>query len=253
MAKCQAECPEPGHGVSTKVEVRAPFSGLPRSGSDPTFGVPLLASGIQTAPGLNHRCPAGDPLGSPSSSLVSLRVEQDRGTPVVSPALWTPFVRCYLRKPGGLWTGSLCCPRLMPALGSGAFSEQQPRSPAHPQSAGIWAGGPLRVASHTPPPAGDIHPAQKARARRQTHSHGPPGFVCGAADPEAIWGAVVPAGRGPGLPLKVEEAAVAGRPHIWPGITFLSHSPQGVPCMPQPGTARMTRGQGGCLPPLPSP
>lgn len=165
---------------------------------------------------------------------------------MVSLALWTPFVRCYLRKPGGLWTGGLCCPSLMPALGSGAFSEQPPRSPAHPQSEGIWVGGPLRVASHTPPPAGDIHPAQKARGRRQTHSHGPPGFVCGAADPEAIWGAVVPAGRGPGLPLKVEEAAAAGRPHIWPGITFLSHSPQGVPCMPQPGTAR---GKGDvCLP-----
>lgn len=172
---------------------------------------------------------------------------------MVSLALWTPFFGCYLRKPGGLWTGGLCCPSLMPALGSGAFSEQPPRSPAHPQSGGIWVGGPLRVASHTPPPAGDIHPAQKARARRQTHSHWLPGFVCGAADPEAIWGAVVPAGRGPGLPLKVEEAAAAGRPHIWPGISFLSHSPQGVPCMPQPGTARMMRGQEGCLPPLPSP
>lgn len=145
---------------------------------------------------------------------------------MVSPALWTPFARCYLRESRGLWAGSLCCPRLMLALGSGAFSEQQqPRSPAHPQSAGIWAEARLRVASHTPPPAGTfIRHKRRVPGDKLIHT-GRRALCEGLVDPEAIWGAVVPAGRGPGLPLKVEEAAVAGRPHIWPGITFRLQPP----------------------------
>lgn len=60
-------------------------------------------------------------------------------------------------------------PRQCLGAGSAFFSRQRP--PPHRDRRGIiWAGGLLRVGSHTPPPASDIHPPQKARARQQTHS-----------------------------------------------------------------------------------
>lgn len=71
---------------------------------------------------------------------------------MVLPALWTPFVRCYLRKPGGPVGREPVLPKADAGSGSGAFSEQQPRSPAHPQSAGIWAWRPAPGGFLTPAP-----------------------------------------------------------------------------------------------------
>lgn len=124
--------------------------------------------------------------------------------------------------------------------------------PCPPQTSGNRAGGPLRVASHTPPPKEGIHSAQKARARRQTHSHGPPGFVFRAAGPEAIWGAVVQRagpwvafegwGSSSGFPATCWKAA-----HLaWPCLPV--PQPLGGACTPWLGTARHDRGTRGHLP-----
>ena len=206
------------------------------------------------APGLSHRCPEGHHLGSPSrlwapwgsrhlpwSALpweseacpvspprasASLLVQR---TPVVSLASWSPVCLALLEKAQEYGARGVWAARCW-ASGSWLWGSPSPAAAPEPcpppvlREFGREARSGWLPTPH--PPAEDIHPAQKARARRQTHLHGPPGFVCRAAGPEAIWGAVVPAGRGPGLPLKVGEAAAAGRPHIWPSVAFLPHSPR---------------------------
>lgn len=114
--------------------------------------------------------------------------------------------------------------------GEGLFPGSSLTALPPPSLEGSLGRRPLRVASHTPPPAArDIHPAQKARAQRQTHSHGR--WLCvWSLGPRGHLGSA--AARLPRLPLKAGEPRRL--PATLPRPGLLVPTDPGVPRRPPP-------------------
>lgn len=160
-------------------------------------------------PTLALKAPQQDPeRPAPPGTLGRCQAPRPQRRVVALPAPPGPAPLCGTGCLGGAWPRSLVSlagPGASRAAGSGRPPILAPvlssrRRPA-PLPGGIWAGGLLRVGSHTPPPAKDIHLAQKARVRQQTHSPwGCLGFVCRAQGPRGHLGSSRPSGRGGGSP-----------------------------------------------------
>lgn len=84
------------------------------------------------------------------------------------------------------------------------------------------------MGSHTPPPALDIHPPQKARARQQTHSpRGRLCFVSQAPGPRGHLGSSPQGGQGGGSLEAAFEALGSGSSSL---ATSLDVSTSGLEC-----------------------
>lgn len=94
-----------------------------------------------------------------------------------------PSLTCgsYVRCGGGRGPGTVACVR---AWGWHRVCVLPQASACLPCLEGHLGWSPLWVGSHTPPRSADIHPAQKARARQQTHSPRAAWALCAELGPQ---------------------------------------------------------------------
>lgn len=198
---CQGECPEPGCGVGSAngKEMGQALGGGTGPGAGPSYpGCPPSLAG--TSPSVSCSQPPGLRCLPREATPICWGAHSSEGSHAVAPTLFA----CGPRGGLGLSCSSPVGPVILVPSGRprstghrscGALSRQPPAAlPASSHEEFGWEAGSEGLPP-IPPPL-DIYPAQKARARRQTYSHGAAQLCVRGCGLAAIWGAVNPAGRG---------------------------------------------------------